>query len=219
MIICSSCHAGCCRRFRIPLTGYDILKIRKTIGLNYLEFIQLLPVNEEDIEKKSKSSPVFKFINIGEDRYYSLFLERTLSKYFPDSLKCMFLQEWNGEDFLLPDYVGVKARCGIYNNRPLACSMYPAKWDDNGLTAIAKDPGKHLPEANNPAYYLCPVDLSQSDFMDNSDEIIKDLVLFRYEMDYYKAFADYWNQQEGDFGEFFPILEKMYQNRIIFEEK
>ncbi|EKE03921.1 MAG: hypothetical protein ACD_20C00128G0006 [uncultured bacterium] len=217
MLVCSSCQAGCCRRFSIPLTGYDILKIKKALDLEYLDYTQMIKVKDDDFESESKLLSVFRFTNLGAEKHYSFFLRSIKSKYMPDSDKCIFLQEWNGEDFLLPDFRGVKARCGIYNSRPLACTIYPAKLHENELIGVAKDPNTHLDNSDNPAYNLCPRDLNNSDFLANSDEIMKNLVLYKHEKKYFKFLSEVWNQGSCDFTEFFPFLETAYQNRIIFE--
>lgn len=219
MLICSSCQAGCCRRFNVPLTGYDILKIRKTLNLEYLEYAQIIIVDNEYVKKDSKSVSVFKFTNLGAAKYYTFYLRSIKSKYLPDSHKCMFLQEWDGEDFAMPDFEGVKARCGIYDVRPLVCTIYPAKLHKNELIGITSDPGKRLDKPDNAAYNLCPRDLNKLDLLDNSDEIIKNLVLYKYEMNYFKFLAETWNQGNGDFGEFFTFLEAAYENRVLFEER
>lgn len=214
MKVCSSCHAGCCRRFHVPLTGYDILKIKQDLNLEYLDFLQLIPVSDEYLPIDSKTRAIFKFNNIGANNNYVLYLRSINSRLIHNSDKCIFLQEWNGEDFALPGFRGIKARCGIYNSRPLACTIYPAKLHENELIGVVKVPN---PEELNPAYHLCPADINGSDFSEDSNEIMKNLVLYKYEKNYFKFLAETWNQGEGDFGEFFEFLKAAYEKRILIE--
>ena len=218
MSICCTCHGGCCRKFNIHLTGYDILNISKNLNLNYMHFTQVLPVNEERMEKTLKHTAFFKFPNLG-DGYYGIFLRLINSRHMPDSLKCMFLQEWNDKEFMLPDLENITARCGIYENRPLTCAVYPAKMSIDGLTGLTGDPNK-IPgtmACDNPAYNLCPRSLDERDFADHSGSTIKNLVLYKYEVEYFKAVSEIWNNNPGDFGKFFMFLEMAYKNRVLYE--
>lgn len=218
MLSCSSCLAGCCRRFDVPLTGFDIIKIQKALNLEYYEIAQLIPVKEDSYEKNSKATGVFKFNNFDAGEYFTFYLRNIKSKYIPDSYKCMFLQEWNGEDFLLHDRPGIKARCGIYNIRPLICSVYPARLHENELIGVVKNPTKHLEKPDNPAYNLCPEEYDEKEFFTDSDEIIKNLVLYKYEVNYFQFLAEVWNQNTCDFGLFYNFLEESYKNRILIDQ-
>ena len=134
-----------------------------------------------------------------------------------DSYRCMFLQEWNGEDFLLPDLTQITARCGIYGNKPLTCSIFPAKLHDDGLTGLAANPGSDN-ISGNPAYDLCPRILDEDDLADHSGKTIKNLVLYKYEMDYFKSVAEIWNKEPGDYAKYLAYLELVYKNRVLFSE-
>ena len=111
MRLCLSCQAGCCRRFNVPITGYDIIKIRKLLGIEYFYFASITPVEEEYLEKDSKKLALFKLNNIGKYNYYTFYLRSIKSRYAKDTDRCMFLQEWGMEDFLLPESVDLTARC------------------------------------------------------------------------------------------------------------
>ncbi|OGI19562.1 MAG: hypothetical protein A2287_07630 [Candidatus Melainabacteria bacterium RIFOXYA12_FULL_32_12] len=216
MQICSNCHAGCCRKFNAHLTGYDILKIKRNLGLDYLYFVQIAPVKEENIDKIIEQTALFKFTNLGNDEYYTFHMKRVKSRYFPDSYKCMFLQEWDGEDFLLP-VDKVISRCGIYESKPLTCSIFPSKLHDDGLIGVSGNP-KNNNTTGNPAYDLCPRLLEEKDIEDFSDNAVQNLVLYKYEMDYFKSLAKVWNEYPSDFARFIAYLEAAYKNRILFNE-
>lgn len=91
-----SCHAGlacfthCCADVSIAMTPYDVLRLRKRLGIGSEEFIDkylLLP----------KMAPGQK-------------LPAVYLRMDSDTLKCQF--------------VGEKG-CGVYEDRPWACRMYP----------------------------------------------------------------------------------------------
>lgn len=217
MQVCSSCHAGCCRKFNVHLTGYDILKLKKNLDIDYICFSQIHPVKKEYVEKYSKQVALFKFTNFSEDEYYTFYLRRIKSNYMTDSYKCMFLQEWDGKDFLLPNFSGITARCGIYDNKPFACAIYPAKLHEDGLTGLAGNP-PGANESSNPAYNLCHRPLTDEDLADYSGNTIRNLVIYKYEMDYFRSLAEVWNKSPRDFAQFFAFLEIAYKNRILYND-
>ncbi|EKE04582.1 MAG: hypothetical protein ACD_20C00046G0003 [uncultured bacterium] len=216
MQICNDCHAGCCRKYNTHLTGYDILKIKKNLGMDYLYFLQLAPIKEENVEKTLKHTALFRFTNLG-DGYFAFYMKRVKSRYFPDSHKCIFLQEWDGDDFLLP-VDKVISRCGIYGIRPITCAIYPTKLHDDGLIGIAGNPDNDN-ASGNAAYDLCPRPLIEEDFAGCSGDDVQNLVLYKYEMNYFKSLSEVWNAEPGDFAKFIAYLEAAYKNRILFNEE
>jgi Fe-S-cluster containining protein len=218
MQICKDCHAGCCRRFGVQITGYDMVRIKKVLDIDYLYFTQLTPLEPDYIEKNSKRIAIFKFLGLPKGEYYAFYLRSVPSKIMPDSRKCMFLQEWNDADFALPNSGLVTARCGIYETRPLTCRSYPARLHENRLIALTKDPNKFLDNVDNPAYKMCPAGFTQENVADESGEVVKSLVQYDYEMNYFRFLAETWNAGECDFGNFFAFLEQAYVNRLFLEE-
>ena len=215
MSICSFCHGGCCRRYNINLTGYDILKISQALGIEYTDFILINPVNKDEEEKISANAALFKIKGYDDSKHYRFCLNLVNSKLMPNSQKCMFLQEWNGND-ILSQKDKILARCGIYGIRPLACAIFPAAFDKDALKGLTGDPNKFFDELDNPAYKLCPKEVVEDDFADYSGEIIHKIVLYNYEMDFFKKLAHKWNKNPGTLGSVFSYMKESYKNRIKF---
>lgn len=219
MSVCSICHGGCCRRYYIDLTGYDILNISRTLELGIPLFTQALPVRPEDVETLSKDAALFKFADNGGDTHYRFCLKQVKSKIIPDTLKCMFLQEWDGETLELPALNDVIARCGIYGPRPLTCAIYPARLDESGIFGYVMDPHINCERKQTAAYNVCPRPIEEKDFDANSENITKNLALHKFEMDFFKTFAKHWNENPGYLQDFFPHMETVYTNRLIYPAK
>lgn len=219
MQICNSCHAGCCRKHNIDVTGIDILNISKALSLDISFFTEALPTNEEYTKAMLSKVPLLKFSDGEKDKYYRMSIKMRESTLFPNSLKCMFLQEWVGENPDLPDYGKVTGRCGIYNIRPLTCSTYPAKLEQTGLTSYYVDPFESSETTDNPAYKTCPRQLTKDDFDCESANTMKDLVLYKFEMDFFKMLTAKWNKNPQSSDDLMAFLEEEYQNRVKFKPK
>lgn len=217
MSICSECHGGCCRRYYIDLTGYDIINIHQTLELDYLTFLQVLSVKEEDVEELAKDAALFKFSDDKGKKFFRFCLRRIESPVMLNSTRCMFLLEWNNEMLNLPASGKIQARCGIYGCRPLTCAIYPVKLDNSGLFGYAADPYINCDKKNNAAYNVCPRPLKDDDFTDHSGEMMKTLALRKFEMDFFKELANGWNEKPGSLKEFFEYIEKIYKNRVYKE--
>lgn len=216
MILCSSCHGGCCRRYPVDLTGFDIINIVRNMMLNVSVFIELVPAkikDEAELEKKMKGHALFKFK--GSDNYFRLCLKRTKSFLMPDTYKCVFLQEWHSEG----STNNIAGRCGIYSLRPKVCEAYPMTFDKKGLFAYIYDPAlkdKNFPN-NNPAYQICPETLTVENFGKyvSDYKINQTLAVFKFEKDFFREIAVQWNTHaQGTFEEFLLKLQKIYDNRI-----
>jgi len=213
MILCSTCHSGCCRRYPVDLTGFDIINIVRNMMLNVSVFLELVPVPSENIEEKLKSYALFKFK--GSDNYHRLCLKRVKSHLFPDTYKCVFLQEWPCEG----STNNVAGRCGIYKFRPYICQAYPTTFDQKGLFAYIYDPAlkdKNYPN-DNPAYKVCPETLTMENFGKYMSDYKKNqtLAIFKFEKDFFKEVANQWNTSvQGSLDEFLLNLQRVYDNRI-----
>jgi len=217
MTICAECHAGCCRRFNINLTGVDILRISKTLDMDYKSFTQFNPVKPENVEKEQKKTALFLFKDFDEGKiYYRICMKLANSLLFPDSFKCMFLHEWNGETLGLDNVPNVISRCGIYDIRPSACAVFPSELKKNNLIGITSNPNFFFEPSENPGYKLCPKNVNEDDFADCSGNLIKTLVLQRYEMDYFRSIAVIWNEDPKPVDYFYAFLESAYKNRVLF---
>jgi Fe-S-cluster containining protein len=104
---CASCTEGCCREYTVTVTGLDVFRISRGLGLAPEQFAVCVPMDE----------PAGFRLDDGEQRY-----RLALDKRRGGELAgwCVF---W------LP--LGSAAgRCGIYSLRPQVCRAYPATLRD-----------------------------------------------------------------------------------------
>jgi len=219
MLICSTCHGGCCRRYPVDLTGFDIVNIVRNLMISVSVFLELMPIpsdkikDENDLEEKLKQYAVFKFK--GNDNYFRLILKRNKSVLMPDTYKCVFLQEWPDDNSTNK----VAGRCGIYKFRPYICQAYPMSFDNKGLFAYIYDPAikdKNFPN-DNPAYQICPDALTKDNFGKYVSDYKKNqsLAIFKFEREFFTEIARQWNTQiQGTFEEFLLKLQVIYDNRL-----
>lgn len=214
MILCSTCHSGCCRRYPVDLTGFDIINIVRNLMVHVSVFLELVPVSNDKIEEKLEKYSLFKFK--GSDNYFRLILKRNKSTLMPDTYKCVFLQEWPSEG-CTNNIVG---RCGIYKFRPYICQAYPMSLDPKGLFAYIYDPAqkdKNFPN-DNPAYQICPEALTTDNFGKYMSDYKRNqtLAIFKFERDFFKEVSNQWNSGvQGTLEDFLINLEKVYDNRIV----
>jgi len=219
MSICSECHGGCCRRYYIDLTGYDIVNISKSLELDPFVFISTQIIEEENIEKISEDAALFKFINDNCKDFRRIILKRIESKLIPGTTRCMFLQEWNNKEISSIQEGQTVGRCGIYGVRPLVCSIYPAKLDESQVFGYIPDPYYNCEKKNTPVYNLCPRPLNNEDFADYTGETTKNLALHKFEMNFFKSIASIWNENPGSIDEFFKHITCIYDNRVVLEQR
>lgn len=205
---CQTCHAGCCRSFAVPITGADVLRVERQVGLNFWEFACRWADSEGKIARKY--APHFFFEDEPKTPFV-LCLRHEASKFHPGTTKCRFLVESqpSGEEPL------GQARCGIYASRPMACRAFPTKFNVTGELAVIHDvPAKGRSE-NHPAYALCP----RAWRPDEIDPIQapQDLAVARYEMDFFHSIAGIWNRAARPFSVFPDFLRLVYQNRVMRE--
>lgn len=211
MLLCKTCHAGCCRNFAIGLTGYDLLKISKFLDLDYPSFAQIIPVKEkEEIERQSNFSALFLFSDKELRTYYRFCLLMDESRLAEGTLKCMFLEEEGLKDKII-------AKCSIYECRPLVCATFPSKFDPTEKQGIVFNVEPDNLLSSHDVYNLCPRKITRDDIENSHDEIMKNLILRKYEVDFFKNLADYWNRNPGTTVEFFRFLEKVYDNRVVVQ--
>lgn len=216
MKICESCHSGCCRNYAVGLTGYDILNIAKTLNVDPVSFVQIIPVKDEnDIEYKSKYAALFRFTDV-EDTFYLFGMRMTESQLVQGTIKCHFLLEWYLNPHK-PSLDSIIARCGIYNCRPLTCSSFPYKLDTTEKFANVLDLTSNNNKGVHPVYNVCSRKITRDDLPESSDGILQDLVMRKYELEYFKDMAEYWNQKPGTIDEFLAFMKITYQNRVNVE--
>ncbi|EKE04590.1 MAG: hypothetical protein ACD_20C00044G0002 [uncultured bacterium] len=219
MQICNTCHAGCCRKHNIDVTGIDILNIVETLNLDISFFSEALPNEDEYVKAMLGKVPLFKFSDGEPGKYYRMCIKMRESVIFPKTLKCMFLQEWPDENPDSPTFNKIISRCGIYNTRPLTCSTYPAKLEQDGLSAHYFDPFEDSNKDESPAYKACPRPLTKDDFETSSADIMKNLVLYKFEMDFFTMLAEKWNKNPRSSDDLMDFLKEEYNNRVKFNPK
>ncbi|MEW5821495.1 MAG: YkgJ family cysteine cluster protein [Cyanobacteriota bacterium] len=216
MSICSRCNSGCCRRYSIGLTGYDMLNISKNLGVKPEFFTETYEIKDNlRFDNINKYNAVFKFTDNDCSFYYYFRMKKIKSCIVPDTWKCIFLQEWqmnninNIKETLL-------ARCSIYHCRPYICASYPAKLDEKGLCGIVEMSNDHANETYNPAYNLCSEPFTIADYGFSNELPMKNLALQKYELEFFRSIAENWNKNPFSIDNFFFVLESFYQNRLFF---
>lgn len=206
---CEACHAGCCRSFAVPVTGADILRIERDLGLGFWDFVCRWEDPSGQIARNY--APHFRFADEPETPFV-ICLRHAVSESFPETTKCRFLVESPPSD---ESPLGT-ARCGIYASRPSACRAFPAKLNETDELAVIYDVPPSGRAANqHPAYSLCPREWEPSDF--DSLELLPALVVAKFEMQFFHQLALLWNRQPRSWGLFPDFLTLVYSNRVVRE--
>lgn len=214
MTICNTCAAGCCRRYEVSITGYDILKISRTLGIPPLFFLDISELTDNDYEQGlAKSEALFVFTNNNLKRSYRIKLKKTESTLIKDTVKCMFLQEWPGTSPKHP----IVARCGIYNTRPLICATYPAKFVNNNRTVVVPYVYEREQDKKGTPYEICKQAFTDSDLPADKDELLNLLIKFHYETEYFQDIAEKWNKNPASINDFINELNDIYDKRVYIE--
>lgn len=214
MGLCSDCLAGCCRRYQVNITGYDIMKIAHNLGITPSIFLNISEISDDDyMETLSRKEALFVFTDNNCKRRYRIKLKKLKSNILPDIDKCFFLHEWETEDSKNP----IIARCSIYGTRPLICTAYPAKFVNNQTMAIVPYVFDRQKENLNTPYDICKTPISEADFGMTKDEIIHLLLKMDYENNFFIDFADKWNKNPSSIADFLEELPVLYENRVYFE--
>ena len=218
MKVCKTCAGGCCRAFRVPVTGFDILRICRTIDIDPYFFCGIEEITGERLEQRLGKDPLFLFTDKGEPRYFEIYMKFDESRYFKYHTKCMFLQEWDAKEYNSQEIEGIIARCGIYDCRPMACRTYPSKIDKDWKLSMANpyfehtnpenERWKHLP------YGLCPRPVEKEDFRCWENEYVKNLLHANYEAEFFVELSKKWNQNPDISDNFLAFLEIAYVDRL-----
>ena len=197
---CSGCHAGCCRAYAVPLTGRDIFRIVTQKQVPFWRFVCRWADPSGRISRDI--APHFFF---ADDRQtpYVIALLQTESRVFPGTRRCVFLNESGPAG----NAGGTTGRCAIYDNRPVACRVFPARLDEVGALAVHAVP-EPTGESAHPAYKLCSRPWSVEDL--NRDEALKSLKECGREMELFHAVARRWNDDPGPWPLFPDYLEMIY---------
>lgn len=206
MQICSGCHAGCCRSFAVPITGADIVRLERTTGQTFWEF-GCRWVDSDGLISRGYV-PQFRFPD-EPGTPFVLCLKHEASATFPGTSRCHFLKESSPT----AEHPKGTALCGEYAGRPAACRSFPGKLGDGGQLAILYDVPKKARQEEHPAYELCPRPWTSSDI--NPVEMVQDLVVARFELQFFQQVADSWNRNPAPFAVLPDFLRMVYANRVI----
>lgn len=206
MSLCQNCHAGCCRAFAIPLTGVDILRIERDLGLDFWDFVCRWADHNGTIAQSY--APQFYFEDDPETPYV-ICSTHTDSTFLPGTTKCRFLVECPPD----AEHPLGQARCGIYGQRPLPCRVFPSKLNESAELAILTDVPSCGRSSGEPAYNLCPTEWTASD-LDPLDTM-QNLVVAKYEMTFFHQLAAIWNRQPRSWAIFPEFLRVVYKSRVI----
>jgi hypothetical protein len=108
------------------------------------------------------------------------------------------------------------ARCGMYENRPAACRVFPTKLNENRDLAIIYDVPERGRAGSNPIYQLCARPWEPEDV--DPVQGLQDLVVAQYEMSYFHMLADAWNRGAGLWSAFPDFLRMVYGSRVLSKE-
>lgn len=208
MNICESCHGGCCRSFAVPLTGADIIRVERSLGLDFWDFVCRWTDPNGSIARKY--APHVRF---SDDPHtdYVICLRHEESSYLRGTTKCRFLVECEPDQ----EHPLGTARCGIYAARPAACRAFPTKFNADSELAVIYDVPQRGREDSEPAYELCPRPWEPSDV--DPITTYQELAVARAEMEFFKGVAQIWNRNPRSWQVFPEFLRLVYSNRILCE--
>jgi Fe-S-cluster containining protein len=134
---------------------------------------------------------------------YVIGLRQTESRLFRGTRKCVFLEETDPAGRLERG----TGRCSVYEHRPSACRIFPARVDEAGaLDALAVR--ECSDDIEHEVYELCPRRWSVSDL--DPVAAVEDLRACASEMELFHAIAQRWNDQPGPWPFFPDFLELIY---------
>jgi len=205
MSMCDGCHAGCCRSFAVPVSGADIIRISTELSLSFWDFVCRWEDPDGDIAQKY--APHFRFEDEPQTPFV-LCLIRSESQTWPGTGKCLFLEETPATE----EHPLGTAKCGIYEHRPAGCRTFPTKLNSTSELAIIHDVPQRGQLNTDPIYSLCPRPWEAEDV--NPIQGMQDLVVAKYEMQFFHLIADVWNRRPGSFAALPEFFQRIYQSRV-----
>jgi Fe-S-cluster containining protein len=207
---CATCHAGCCRSFVVPVTGADVLRIMSQRRLSFWDFV--CRWSDPDGKIALEYAPHWHFRDQPEMPFV-ISLIQEYSSQFPGTTRCKFLAEGPQSD---EHPLGI-SQCGIYGDRPSACRVFPTKLDHAGELAVLCDVPASGRGGSHPVYRLCPKSWEPADL--DPIQQVQDLVVARYEMDFFFKLAAAWNERPGDWLLFPDFLKSVYAKRVLRQDE
>lgn len=206
MSICAGCHAGCCRSFAVPLSGADILRIERERGVEFWNFACRWEDSQGVIA--GRYAPHFHFDDEPETPF-AICLQHVPSATLPGSTRCQFLNE----EAPSVEFPRSRGSCGAYSHRPAACRVFPTTLHDSGLLAVIEPVPSCKREGHPEAYALCPRPWTPEDL--DPVQSVQDLVLAKFEMQFFHVVASRWNRQPGAWADFPEFLHIVYEHRVM----
>jgi len=217
--MCDTCHAGCCRGYNLLITGFDALKLSHELSLPVVEFVSLLTIGEDQGDKFRSVYDAIRVSDAGfEKKKLYLALKRVESRLIPGTFKCYFLNEWQRE-LPAPNRAGhpgekVIGRCSVYNSRPLMCRTYPTSLHQNTAMGFIATPKPVEAREKHEIYTLCPEKWSAAQFSTDHTTVLHNLVIDKFENEFYNQAVRYFNETPRPFEEFLPMMARLYRNRF-----
>jgi Fe-S-cluster containining protein len=197
---CTGCHAGCCRAYAVPLTGRDIFRIVTERKIPFWKFACRWADPEGAMARGI--APHF-FFDDDPRTPFTIGMLQNESQLFPGTRKCCFLEEGPPT----PEAPRGSGRCAIYDDRPVACRVFPSRFDEAGELAVHAVPTPSG-ERRHEAYALCPRPWKVSDLI--REEALQSLRECASEMELFHAVANRWNDSPGPWPLFPDFLELIY---------
>ena len=197
---CAGCLSGCCRAFVVPLTGHDIVRIMADRKLSFWDFGCRYADPSGDISRGQ--APHFHFDDEPETPFVVGLLQDQ-STLFAGARKCRFLQE-TANDAAHP---GGATSCTIYENRPMACRVFPTRLNERNAVAAMAVP-EYGRAGRDPAYRLC----SRPWTLDDLDvaEARRNLQRVTEEMQQMHLLADRWNRSPRSWSVFPELIQMVF---------
>ena len=205
---CHGCHAGCCRSFVVPVTGADLLHLERARGLPLEEIVCRWADAEGRIARGA--APHFRFEDDLETPYV-IGLRHVPSEAHPGTSRCEFLMETPPT----PEAPLGGARCGVYENRPMACRIYPARFNSTSELTILSDVPRSGREHEHPAYQLCPRPWQPEDV--DPLELPRTMAAAKFEREFFRSVARLWNDVPRAFADLPDFFRWVYDNRVWSE--
>jgi|GEM_PF-618329 len=205
---CENCHAGCCRAFVVPLTGADILRIERGLNLTFWDFACRWADPEGQIARQH--APHFYFDDEPGTPFVISLMHR-VSEVFPRTTCCRFLLEGTPD----AEHSLGRSRCGIHSLRPATCRVFPTKFNATGELALIQEIPLPTRDHDEAVYDLCSRQWEPADL--DPVEPLHDLIVARYEMQYFHRLAEQWNQSPRPWAVFPDFLRMVYSQRLVNE--
>lgn len=211
MNACRTCHAGCCRSFAVPVTGSEILRLMRGTGLPFEAVADRWPDPADRISRGV--APHWRFEDSPETPWV-LALKHRESGLHQGTSMCGFLTEFEvqsaGSKAASTGCGTTAARCSVYEQRPLACRLFPFARSAEGAIHFPPQPAFGRDEPHT-AYRLCPHPESPDEA--TARELHRAFDVAAVEMAFFRGAARIWNAEPRPWSMFPDFLEAIEEIR------